>query len=165
MRMSAFMMMLILLTAGWAPAGVIPNRWEKVETLHPGASVIVEIRGGERLKCAFSRLAGEEIILLESTGTERKLPRSAILKMETAAVVRDRLCNGMLIGALFGIAGGLAGMVGFANATTDGSVDWGGEDAAGYLVGAILVGGGIGAATGAIVDSTVKHREVLYQAR
>ena len=164
MRIVAFVMAMILVTVHSSPAGVIPERWEKVEALEPGRAVIVQIRGGERLNCAFSRLGTDEISFLEPNGNERRLPRSAILRIETAAVVRDHLRNGMLIGTLIGVAGGIASMVGFAHAVTD-TVDWNSEEARPYLFGAALVGGGIGVATGALIDASIKHREVLYQAR
>jgi hypothetical protein len=83
-----------------------------------------------------------------------------VLRIETAAVVRDRLRNGILIGALIGAGGGIAGMAGYGNAVTNGPVDWK-DDGGLYLLGAGLVGGGVGAAVGAILDSSIKHREVL----
>jgi hypothetical protein len=159
---SAIAAVLLAITA--AQAGVIPDRWEKLEALPSGTAVIVKLRGGERLESAFNTIGPEEISFIEPNGKERRLPRSAVLRIETAAVVRDRLCNGTLIGALIGVAGGITSIVLYANAKTNGPVYWD-EDGGAYLFGAALVGGGIGAATGAIVDAAVKHHEMLYQAR
>jgi hypothetical protein len=156
--------MMVLLAASSVQAGVIPDRWEKIEALSSGAPLIVKLRGGERLECIFNTIGSDEISFLESSGRERRLPRSAILRIETAAVMHDRLRNGILLGAIIGVAGGLSGIAIYANAMTNGPVYWG-EDGALYLLGAALVGGGIGAATGAIVDAAVKHHQVLYQAR
>lgn len=154
----------ILFAAAIAYAGVVPGRWEKMEALLIGTAVLVHLVGGERLECTLNKIGQDEITFLESTGKERRLPRSAVLKIETAAVVRDRLRNGILIGALVGAAAGMVAEVIAVNAKTGGPVFWDGDQAS-YLIGFGLVGGGIGAATGAIVDASLKNREVLYQAR
>ena len=160
----ASMAVAFLLAFSTAQAGVIPDRWEKVERLATGTAVIVKLREGERLEGSFNGIGLEDVSLIDLSGDVRRLPRSAVVKIETAAVVHDGLRNGILIGALTGVAGGIVSIVGFAHATTSGPVYWD-EDGAAYLFGAALVGGGIGAATGAIVDSAIKHHEVLYQAR
>jgi hypothetical protein len=54
-------------------------------------------------------------------------------------------------------------MVGFGNAATSGGVHWGGEDGPGYLAGAFIAGSGIGAATGALLDSRIRKPEQLYR--
>jgi hypothetical protein len=154
-----------LLTVTAAQAEVVAGRWEKIEALAPGTAVIVSFRGGERLECTFNRIGPDEILFKELSGNERRLPKGAILKIETAARVRDRLRNGILLGTLIGAAAGITGMVVYGNSTTNGSVNWGGEDGPSYVLGSALVGGGIGAATGAILDASIKHREVLYRAK
>jgi hypothetical protein len=153
-----------LLTATAARAEVVAGRWEKIEALAPGTAVIVSFQGGERLECTFNRIGPEEILFNELGGKERRLPKNAILKVETAVVVRDRLRNGILIGALIGATAGIVGMVASINDKTSGTVYWD-EDAGVYVLGGALVGGGIGAATGAIIDASIKHREVLYRAK
>lgn len=153
-----------LLTVTAAQAEVVAGRWEKIETLAPGTAVIVSFRGGERLGCTFNRIGPDEILFNELGGKERRFPNSAILKIETAAVVHDRLRNGILIGALIGAAAGIVGMVASISDATSGPVYWD-EDAGAYVLGGALVGGGIGAATGAILDASIKHREVLYRAK
>jgi hypothetical protein len=153
-----------LLTVTAAQAEVVAGRWEKMEALTPGSSVIVSLPGGERLECTFDKIGTDEILIHELGGKERILPKSAILKIETAAVVHDRLRNGILIGALVGASAGIVGMVASINDKTNGKVYWD-EDAGAYALGGALVGGGIGAATGAIIDAKIKHREVLYRAK
>lgn len=56
---------------------------------------------------------------------------------------------------------GVSSMVAFANSKTNGPVHWADEDASVYLIGALVVGGGIGAAVGALVDSRIRNRELL----
>jgi hypothetical protein len=153
-----------LLTVTGAQAEVVAGRWEKIEGLAPGTAVIVSFRGGERLECTFNRTGPDEILFNELNGNERRLPRLAIREIETAAIVRDRLRNGILIGALIGAAAGIVGTVANINGKTSGTVYWD-EDAGAYVLGGALVGGGIGAASGAIIDATIKHREVLYRAK
>jgi hypothetical protein len=156
---------MICLTVTAAQAEVVAGRWEKIEALAPGTAVIVSFRGGERLECTFNRIGPDEILFNELNGNERRLPRVAIREIETAAIVRDRLRNGILLGTLIGAAAGLAGIAVYGNAKTNGPVNWGDEDASAFLLGSAVVGGGIGAATGAILDASMKHREVLYRAK
>lgn len=165
MRKALCMFLAISLSTATVTAGVIPGRWEKVEALSPGVSLVVELRGGERLEGVFQSIGPEEIGFIESDGTERRLPRFTVLRIETATVIPDRLRNGVLWGALIGIAGGVASMVAFGESKTNGPVDWSGEDGPGYMIGAALVGGGVGAAVGALIDASIKHPEVLYTAR
>ena len=145
-------------------ADAVPGRWRRIETLSPGTAVIVYLAGGERFECAFNRIGPDEISFTVS-GQERRLPRTAIVRVENATYARDRLRNGVLIGALAGAAGGIAGMAAYGNAKTNGPVHWGDEDAPGYLLAAALVGGGMGAAAGAAIDALIEHHEVLYRAR
>jgi len=162
-RIVASLIMLVL-AAAQLRGQVLPGRWEKVERLQPGTAIIVLLKTGDRLEGAFKSVSQEAVDLTEGSAQERRIPRSLVRSIETFSKAPDRLRNGALIGMLIGAAGGIAGMVAYARAKTNGPVYWG-EDGAGYLVGAVLVGGGIGAATGAIVDASIKHHEMLYQAR
>lgn len=78
-------------------AETISGRWEKVEALSPGTAVIVKLQGGERLEGTFKSTGPDEIVFVESGGMERRFPRIAVLRIETASVVPDRLCNGALL--------------------------------------------------------------------
>jgi hypothetical protein len=155
---------LCILAAASLQGQVLPARWEKVVGLQPGTSIIIRLKTGDRMEGAFVSLSQDAIVFTEDIARERVIPKSAVRKIETSAKAPDRLRNGALIGMLVGSAGGIGGMVAFANAKTNGPVYWG-EDGSGYLVGAALVGGGLGAVMGAIVDASIKRHEVLYQAR
>jgi hypothetical protein len=155
---------IICLTAAASRAEVVVGRWDKIELTKPGTAVVVNIQGGERLECTLDKIGEEDILFYELNGKERRFPKSAILKIETSAVVHDRLRNGILIGTLIGTAGGITAVVAHINHETNGPVHWG-EEAGAYVIGGALVGAGIGAATGAIVDASIKHREVLYRAK
>jgi hypothetical protein len=155
----------ILLTVATVQAEVVAGRWEKVQALPPGSAIIVSLVGGERFECTFNKIESDEILFNELNGKERRIPKGLILKIESAAVVHDRLRNGILIGTLVGAAVGITGMVAYGNSTTNGPVGWGDEEGPAYLLGSALVGGGIGAATGAIIDASIKHREVFYRAK
>ena len=44
---------LVVLLSTSLQAGVIPGRWEKVETLGQGAEIIITMQSGDRLKAAW----------------------------------------------------------------------------------------------------------------
>jgi len=155
---------LLMMSAAVGAADVIPGRWERVEALAPGTELLVSLRGGERLEGVLARMGPGELTISDTAGRERILPRTAVLKIQTAAVVHDRLCNGSLIGSLAGAAAGVAAMIGFANAVTHGPVHWD-EDGPAYLAAAALAGGGIGAATGALIDARFARHELLFRAQ
>jgi hypothetical protein len=143
----------------------LPGRWEKVEGLQPGTDINIRLKTGDRLKGTFKGVSPDALDLIDDSAQARTIPKSIIQAIETLGKKPDRLCNGAWIGALVGVAGGIAGMIAFGNAKTNGPVHWGVEEGPGYLVGAALAGGAIGAATGAIVDASIKHPEVLYRAK
>jgi hypothetical protein len=163
-RRTIVLLILCILTATPIQGQVLPGRWEKVEGLQPGTAIIVTLKTGERLEGVFKSVNQVAVDVTEEGPREREIPKSFVQSIETAGKVPDRLRNGTLIGLLIGAACGIASMVTFINGKTNGPVYWDG-DGAGYLIGAALAGGGIGAATGAIVDVSIKRHEVLYQAR
>jgi hypothetical protein len=142
-----------------------PGHWEKVEGLQPGTDISVRLKVGDRLNGSFKSISQDALEIIDDSARARTIPKSIIQAIETLGKKPDRLCNGAWIGALVGVAGGIAGMVAFGNAKTNGPVHWGEEDGPGYLVGAALVGGSIGAAMGAVVDASIKHPEVLFKAK
>jgi len=166
MRSQSICALLGIMVFAAAPLqGQVPlGRWEKVAILLPGTQIVVELKAGDRLEGAFRSLGPDAIVIAEPAGQQRTVARPMVRSIRTAAKVHDRLCNGALIGTLAGAVAGVIGMVAFANAKTDGPVYWGDEDGPGYLIGAALVGGGIGAALGAVVDVSIKGRELLYEA-
>jgi len=154
---------LFLMAAAPVPGQVPPGRWEKVERLQPGSSINVRLKTGDRFQGAFKSIDPDSIELIDESSRARRIPKPIIERVETVVRQPDRLCNGALIGALAGIGAGVASMVAYGNAKTNGPVHWGDEDAPGYLVGAVLVGGGIGGAAGALIDASLKHPYLLYQ--
>jgi hypothetical protein len=155
-------LILLILAAAPLRGQVPPGRWEKVERLQIETPIIIRLKTGDRLEGTFKSVSQESLVIVEGSSRERMIPKTIVQKIETSAKFPDRLRNGALIGMAVGAAGGIGSMVAFAHAKTNGPVYWG-EDGGGYLVAAALVGGGIGAATGAIVDASIKHRQVLYQ--
>jgi len=143
---------------------VLPGRWEKIEQLQPGTVIIITLKTGERVEGTFKSINQDAVCVSEGGAQEREIHKSLVQRIETAGKVPDRLRNGTLIGLLIGAASGIAAIVALIYAKTDGPVYWD-EDGAGYVISGALVGGGIGAATGAIVDASIKRPDVLYQAR
>jgi hypothetical protein len=164
-RQVVALMVVCVLAAAPLQGQVLPGRWEKLEQLQPGTRIIVRLQAGDRLEGGFQRITQDAIVLTEENSQERTIAKSMVSSIETSKKAPDRLRNGTLIGLLVGAAAGIASMAAIAEAKTSGPVYWGDEDGPGYLLGAALVGGGIGAATGAIVDASIKRHEVLYQAR
>ncbi len=145
--------------------GQVPlGRWEKMASLRPGTQILVELKAGDRLEGAFKRLGPDAIVIAELGEPERTVAKSMVQSLRTAAKVRDRLCNGALIGTVISAAAGVISLIAYANARTSGPVYWGDDGGPAVLVGAAVVGGGIGAAAGAVVDASIKGHELLYQA-
>jgi len=163
-RRAVALWMLCILASTPLQGQVLPGRWEKIERLQPGTPIITTLKTGERLEGAFKSLDQDTVGLTIDSTHERQIPKSLVQRIETEGKVPDRLRNGTLIGMLIGATGGIIGMVALINAKTNGPVYWDGTGA-GYLIAGGLVGGGIGAATGAIADASIKRPEVLYQAR
>jgi hypothetical protein len=136
-------------------AVVVPGRWEKVEDLEKGTRIMVELTSGDRLEGAFERVTPQELTITDPDGSDRKLPRTAVAKIETAEKVKDGLTNGMLIGmgvgAGFGVAAAVIATGGVSEECT----------ACGWAIFAGFAGGwGIGTA----IDAMHRGPEVLYQA-
>lgn len=164
-KTTAVMCAMMLLMTATARSESIPGRWERVEALATGTAVMVRLQGGERIEGVFAAIGPNEIIVTETNGKERRLPRTVISKIEMAQATHDSLGNGAGIGGLVGAAGGILALVLAANATTAGPVHWRDDGAWGIVLIAALGGAGIGAATGAVVDYSIKKHQVLYQAR
>jgi len=154
-----------MLTLATLQAQVPAGRWEKVENLQPGTRILVKLQPGDHLEGEFRSSSRDAIVLSESGGQERTIPKSMIQKVEMAARTPDRLRNGTLIGLAAGAALGVASMIVLADIKTDGPVYWWDDEGHSWLVLAGLVGGGLGAAAGAGVDAATRGREILYQAR
>ena len=156
-------LVLLLVTTTSLQAQTIPGRWEKVDALAPGTPIIVKLRAGDRFEGAFKNTDPEGISLTDRRQKELRVPKSAVRTVETAAKVRDRLRNGAWIGAGLGSLSGMVAVIGFARSVTASGSIWG-QEMTGYMVGAGLVGAGIGALAGTAVDAAMKSGEVIYRA-
>jgi hypothetical protein len=153
-----------LLAARPVCGGVVPGRWEKVASLMSGTSIVVTLKTGERAEWIFRGIGPDRMILSDSSGRELAIPKPIVQIIETAGKVRDRLANGALIGAGIGFGSAALGMAGYAAHVTASGPIWGGE-ATGYYVGAGLVGAGIGALVGTVIDAGSQTPEILYRAK
>ena len=143
------------LTIGSLKAAVVPGRWEKVENLQTGTQIVVELTSGDRLKGAFERVSPQELTIVDPDGSDRKLPKTAVSRIETAEKVKDGLTNGMLIGMGVGTGLGVAAALIATGGVSEECT------ACGLAIFAGFAGGwGIGTA----IDAMHRGPEVLYQA-
>jgi len=162
MRMRQFtaVALLFLLTLSRvAAAQVIPGRWEKVDALPRGTSIIVTLTSGDRAQYTFAASSSDLLTLLNEDSKEIRFAKSDVRAVERRQ--SDRVRNGTLIGAGVGFGTGFFALAAFnAKQTASGPI-WD-REAVGYYVAAGLVGAGIGALTGALIDAGRKDREILY---
>jgi hypothetical protein len=143
------------LTIGSLKAAVVPGRWEKVEDLQEGTQIVVELTSGDRLEGAFGRVTPQELTIIEPDGSDRKVPKTAVAKIETAEKVKDGLTNGMLIGMGVGAGLGVAAAVIATGGVSEECT------ACGLAIFSGFAGGwGIGTA----IDAMHRSPEMLYQA-
>jgi hypothetical protein len=150
-------LILAFLTVPSLLGGVVPGRWEKVETLQEGYAVTVKLESGEEIKASYAGFTEEGLLLKRASGEELEIPKSAVLTVTSQKrVSHDGLGNGAIIGAGVGLGVALA-MLGVA-ASEEGDVlssaKWG----------APLLGIGVGLGAGLAIDAAVKGPELLYQA-
>ncbi len=153
--MQSFMkglLLLVLFSSGLLNAQVVPGRWEKVEALQPGKELIVTLKAGNRLEYALKELGADDVTVVTSTGRELKMAKSDVEEIET--LVEDGIRDGVLIGAAVGFAGPVI-------VTLASGVDRT-EVPLGFAIG--VIGAGVGAAVGYLLDKKRKGTEVLYQA-
>jgi hypothetical protein len=135
-------------------AAVIPGRWEKVDGLQEGTGIMVELKSGDLLEGAFKLASPQELTIIDLSGSDQQLPKTAVAKIVTAEKVKDGLNNGMLIG--MGVGTGVA--VGAVALSTGGISE---ECSVCGL--AILLGFAGGSDMGAAIDAIHQKPEVLYQ--
>ena len=154
----------LLLTTATVRAEIVPGRWELVDRLESDTPIIIKLKAGERMECSFKGSNPEEVIFIDDVGTERSIPKSEILKIESSERTGDSLKNGAGYGAVIGAAGAVIGLLAYANSVTASGpiID---SESAGYFVGAGLVGAGIGALGGIALDASIKGRKVFFKAR
>jgi hypothetical protein len=167
MKTKAIGMLLLVLVGEIAPlqgAEIVRGRWEKVEALKPGTAIVVKLNSGDRIDGAYQGAEPELLRINDAAGVEFRLPKFSVLSVESAEKVRDPLANGALIGAGAGAAAGFFSMLGFAKAVTASGPIFDGEGA-GFFIAAALVGAGVGAVTGTLIDAKIKGRQVFYLSR
>lgn len=143
-------------------AGVVPGRWEKVERLDAGTPVVLVLKTADRIEGEYHGLNPESLRVVSVQGHELELPRETVQKVLRGEKVRDSLRNGTLMGAAIGFGAGFASAYLYAlSVTASGPVFY--KEAVSHYVAVGLIGGGIGALTGALVDAAQKTAEVLYQ--
>ncbi len=137
-------------------AGVIPGRWEKLDSQPPGKQIIVTLKIGDRLECDFQSSGPDDLTVTDQSGTERKVPKSEVQTIISAEKTGDSVLNGTLIGAGAGAAISLIPIM-LAAIQSDGGWD---VETMGIFGAAIGVGAGMGAG----IDALHRRPEVLYQA-
>jgi len=150
---AAFAFVLIVSTS--LQAMVVPGRWEKVAAEKPGSNIILTLKTGDHLECAFVRLSPDSITVTTPDGHERKYSKDNALRITTADKRQDSLANGAGIGAL--IAGIPTGIIAAQCLMA--------KTCTGKQVGVALpIYIGIGAGIGLAVDAGVQDYITLYEA-
>ncbi len=156
LQLTGFVPLLILSIAGGLLQGAtIPGRWEKVESLAPGAPLIITLKSGATEAYRFKESDATSLAVYCIDGNELRLPKEAVAKI----VKREEPSRKPdWIGAGVGAGGGVAiGLI--ISARFDETVFARADIMAPAL-------GAIGAAVGAIIGSSVgkPREEVIYQA-
>jgi hypothetical protein len=150
------------LTSSGVEAQAIPGRWEAIDTLPRGSSIIVTLTSVDRAEYIFVQSAPDFLVLTNQDGQEVRLAKADVRTIERQQ--RDGVRNGALIGAAVGFGGGFLTLAAFnAKKTASGPI-WDREDF-GYYISAGLIGAGIGALVGTAVDAGRKGTEILYSRR
>ena len=148
----------ILAIPSFLQAQTIPGRWEKVDQLPPGSNITITLTTGQKITAAFCG-AQTDFLTVTIDSTEMKVPKADVQTI--ARTANDRLRNGVLIGTGVGFAAGFLSLVSFnAHVTASGPI-WD-REGVGYYIGAGLIGAGIGAVTGLMIDSARKTTEIIY---
>ena len=146
----------ILISSGLLNAQVVPGRWEKVAALPQGEEIIVTLKAGDRLECAFKESGADDLTVITLTGRELNIAKSEVREIESQEKIKDSLLNGALIGAGVGLGIAFAGLA----AASSGK----GEVLSSAKVFAPLLGVGAGLGVGMAIDASQQGTEVLYQA-
>ena len=144
------------LTISSLTAGVVPGRWEKVDSLIEGTGIIVKMDGGDRIEGEFFSSDAQSITIQTFEQVERDLPKAGVKKIQTIEKTgHNKIWDGALIGAGIG-AGAMA-----ITFTASGRRNWNYKEAA---AAGLLLSAGIGAGIGLGIDAAVGARETLYLA-
>ena len=161
MKSRSFISVITLLLLGTASlqAGVVPGRWEKLDSQPPGKEIIVTLKTGDRMECTFKSSGPDDLTVTDhQSGGERSIPKSEVRKIVSRDKYADPAWDGALYGAGVGAAAGLVSRWRRGEPSTFGvGLTYLGESLLGALFGAGL---------GYIADKVHKEKEteVLYQA-
>jgi hypothetical protein len=136
--------------------GVVPGSRAQLEALQPGVTLVVTLDTGRRLTGTLKAAGLSLLALTDRAGKELSLPMSEVDKI-VAPGPRDRLTNGMAIGAGIGLGAALAILA--AAGSQEGYV------LPSAKIGAPLLLTGVGGLVGALVDRAAKSERVVYRAR
>jgi hypothetical protein len=111
---------------------------------------MIILKAGDRLECIFQASSSDSIALIDSQGQDRRLPKSAVLKIQHKEK-GSRHCTKVGLG--LGLAGGAAAgaAIGLDNAA----------QAAGVFG---LLGAGLGSLVGYSIDRIRQTPELLFKA-
>ena len=153
-RLVAFVVLffaILLLDFGAVNAGVVPGRWDKLETIQPGTELRLETKSAGLL-IGFYEGVLPDAVRFTVDGRSQVLPKTDILKIYRTK--KDSNLNGTLIGLLAGLG------VGFSMSYKNDA-----EATAILHLITVPVGLGAGATVGYLVDRSVHGKEVIYSAR
>ncbi|MGI8783143.1 MAG: hypothetical protein ACR2L2_05785 [Acidobacteriota bacterium] len=150
---------LLLLSSVLVQADVVPGRWNKIESLDVGTTILVRLKSSDRIEGRFLKLEPLNIQIEAAGSNARSYRRDDVERIEAGKLKSGSGKKGALIGLA---AGGGAGAV-FGGLLGDAFGGRAGDIAQGAaILGA--VGGAIGAAIGYGVAKIPLDSELLYRA-
>ena len=164
MKAARFLPVLAALLPLSLQGGVIPGRWDKVESLDLPVEVIVILEQGRRVEGSLSERTDKELVIETSRTDPFILKRSAIRRVLRARTVSDSTRDGTLLGTGLGFGIGFGTTVALEKAATASGFELAEENLTFAILGG-LIGAGAGAAMGWAADRYRQTHEVLYTAR
>jgi uncharacterized protein YcfJ len=145
-----------VILVGSAAAGVIPGRWEKVDSLREGEDIVVVMKSGERIEGDFQSADVDSITVKPIREKDRRIVKAEVTQVEREGVKQDGALDGAAIGAGAGAGLGIlfASVVGEENS----------EYRHGAQVLGVILGAAVGFGVGYGVDSMRGKPVLLYQA-
>ncbi len=163
MKATQFLAVLAALLATSLQAGVIPGRWDKVDSLDLPVDVIVLLQEGKRVEGSLTAQTVESL-LIQTRRDSLTLQKRTIRRVMKAERIPDSTRNGTLIGTGVGFGIGFGTMVAVEKSVTASGFELAEENLSLAILGG-LVGAGAGAVSGWAIDRHQPTHEVLYKAR
>jgi hypothetical protein len=145
-------LIVILLNTLPVLAGVVPGRWEKIDSLEKGTGIVLSLSSGEKMNCFLQGTSTHAVNVVGSDGKDYELPKSAVSKIETLEKHRGPLWDGALIGGAIGLATSGILLSQLGDSSTNNAA-------------ALAVYGGMGAGIGLAIDAGFAGRRTLYKAK